>query len=87
MSATLVLYCSTVTEWVIEDLEPFQVYSVGVATQTRGPLGNFSVEQEARTFGDGESLQHTRNRECMEMGGQLKCRIHYAERVMKVATI
>ena len=52
-SVFMVLHCSL--QFQIEDLDPFIVYEVGVATRTRGPVGNFSEDVVVRTAGDGES--------------------------------
>ena len=59
-SSTLCLYCDGVChcseELVIDGLEPFTDYVVGVATRTRGPVGSFSGDVLVRTRGDGELL-------------------------------
>ena len=39
----------------INNLEPFTQYLVGVATQTRGPLGNFSEDVLVQTMSAGVS--------------------------------
>lgn len=47
---------SSSSQLVLSGLAPFTSYTVCVATQTRGPLGNYSSDQLAMTQGDGEAV-------------------------------
>lgn len=69
-------HCSS--PYLLEQLEPYVLYSVGVAGVTRGPLGVFT-RVDARTDGDGKGSTVLWLMNCwVAMTTNVACQSYYA---------